>query len=81
MIQDQKIPQSVLIQRLAKRLNYPVTIAHFAVLMHGWAKQHPEQAPLVGTLRMRKHNDGFLWFKPPEVADLSLYAGYDLTSD
>ena len=81
MKKELKIPASVLIARLGKRLHYPVTNAHLAVLMHGWTKKHPEQAPSFGTLRVRKSTDGFLWFRQQEVADLSAYAGYDLSTD
>ena len=81
MKNSNKIPQTLLIARLAQRLNYPVTAAHFAVLVHGWMKRQPGQAPLVATLRSRKKREGFLWFNPQEVRDLSVYAGYDLTED
>ena len=81
MNNDKKIAQDVLIERLGKRLNYPVTRAHFAVLVHGWSRKHPDQAPLFATLRYRKKREGYLWFNPTEVQDLSAYAGYDLTQD
>ena len=78
---EKKIAQAVLIERLGKRLNYPITNAHFAVLVHGWSRKHPEQAPLFATLRNRKKREGYLWFSPNEVRNLSAYAGYDLTHD
>ena len=81
MKNDKKIFQAVLIKRLSKRLNYPLGVNHFAVLMSGWMKKKPDQAPSVATLRVRKNRDGHVWLKPSEVADLSVYAGYDLTTD
>ena len=81
MKQEKKIPMTVLIERLGKRLHYPVTYAHFGVLMHGWGKHRPDEAPEFSTLRYRKRRDGFLWFTAQEVVNLSRYAGYDLTSD
>ena len=81
MNNEKKIAQAVLIERLGKRLNYPITRAHFAVLVHGWSRKHPEQAPLFATLRIRKKREGYLWFSPSEVQNLSAYAGYDLTED
>ena len=81
MKDEKKIPASTLIKRLSQRLHYPVTNAHLAVLVHGWSKKHPTQAPLFSTLRVRKKREGYLWFNPQEVRDLSVYAGYDLTED
>ena len=81
MKQSKKIPLDILIERLGKRLDYPVTNAHLAVLIHGWHKKHPDQAPCFETLRIRKKRDGVTWFTQQEVRDLSDYAGYDLTSD
>ena len=78
---ENKISQAVLIERLGKRLNYPIGVNHFAVLMSGWMKKRPEQAPDVATLRVRKNREGYVWLKPSEVADLSVYAGYDLSTD
>ena len=78
---ENKIPQILLIERLSKRLNYPITNAHFAVLMHGWTKKRPDQAPPFSTLAMRKKKDGFTWLTTREVEDLSRYAGYDLSYD
>ena len=81
MKENNKITQDVLIERLGKRLDYPVTNAHFAVLVHGWAKKHPEQAPSIHTRIARKRVSGELWFTLGEVIRLSAYAGYDLTKD
>ena len=81
MSKEKKISQAVLIERLSKKLRYPIGVNHFAVLMSGWMKKRPEQAPDVATLRVRKNRDGHVWLKPTEVADLSTYAGYDLTRD
>ena len=78
---ESKIPQQLLIERLSRKLNYPIGVNHFAVLVHAWMKKYPDATPEVGTLRARKCNDGYLWFKPDEVAALSHYAGYDLTQD
>ena len=81
MSTDKKISQSVLIERLGKKMQYPIGVNHFAVLMSGWIKKRPDQAPDISTLRVRKTRDGYVWLKPSEVADLSKYAGYDLTCD
>ena len=81
MRENKKISQAVLIERLSKKLHYPIGVNHFAVLMSGWMKKRPEQAPDVSTLRVRKNREGYVWLKPSEVADLSTYAGYDLTRD
>lgn len=78
---EKKIPQAVLIERLSKKMNYPIGVNHFAVLLHGWMKRRPMEAPDVTTLRVRKNREHYLWFNPREVADLSKYAGYDLTRD
>lgn len=81
MNENKKISQAVLIERLGKKIHYPIGVNHFAVLMHGWIKKRPEQAPDITTLRVRKNREGYVWLKPSEVADLSVYAGYDLTRD
>ena len=78
MKQDKKIYQSELISRLRRALKYPIGVNHFAVLMHGWMKKHPDTAPNVHTLFVRKRTDGELWLRAEEVDDLSSYAGYDL---
>ena len=78
---ENKISQAVLIERLGNKMHYPIRVNHFAVLMSGWMKKRPDQAPDVATLRVRKNRDGYVWLKPSEVADLSTYAGYDLTAD
>ena len=81
MRENKKISQAVLIERLGKKMHYPIGVNHFAVLMSGWMKKRPDQAPDVATLRVRKNRDGYVWLKLSEVADLSVYAGYDLTTD
>ena len=81
MKKENKISQAVLIERLGNKMRYPIRENHFAVLMSGWMKKKPDQAPDVATLRVRKNRDGYVWLKPSEVADLSTYAGYDLTAD
>lgn len=81
MKDEKKIPQAVLIERLSKKMNYPIRVNHFAVLVHGWMKRRPREAPDVTTLRVRRNRSGYLWFNPREVEDLSAYAGYDLTRD
>ena len=81
MRSENKISQDQLIRRLSKRMKYPIGVNHFAVLIHGWLKKKPDQAPDVSTMRVRKSRDGYLWFNPREVEDLSRYAGYDLTRD
>ena len=81
MRKEKKIPATVIIERLGKRLNYPINRAHLATLVHCWTKKHPDEAPTFGTLRIRKKRDGFLWFSAQEVRDLSAYAGYDMTED
>ena len=78
---DKKIPFTTLIERLEKALNYPVGMNHLAILIHGWSKRHPEQAPLFSTLSMRKRKDGYPWLTETETHFLSRYAGYDLTKD
>ena len=78
---ENKTSAKTIIDRLGKRLDYPITNAHLATLVHCWTKRHPDQAPSFSTLRQRKSTDGFLWFRPQEVKDLSDYAGYDLTKD
>ena len=74
-----KIPLTELAMRLGKRMNYPIGMNHLAVLIHGWRKKRPKEAPAHGTLRERKRKDGYPWLTPREVEDLSAYAGYDLT--
>ena len=78
---ENKISQDLLIRRLSQRMNYPIGINHFAVLIHGWMRRKPMEAPDVTTLRVRKNRDHYLWFTPREVEALSAYAGYDLTRD
>ena len=78
MKKEKKIPMTSLVERLGVALEYPIGMNHLAVLIHGWTKNHPEQAPTYATLRIRKHRDGFAWLKADEVQNLSKYAGYKL---
>jgi len=78
MKEEKKIPLTEIAKRLGRAMHYPIGMNHVAVLMHGWAKKHPEQAPTFSTLSMRKKKDGFAWLKPEEIVFLSAYAGYDL---
>ena len=75
----EKIPLTEVTERLGRRLNYHVGMNHLAVLIHGWRKKHPDQAPSFEALRQRKIKDGWPWLTPAETAFLSAYAGYDLT--
>ena len=77
----EKIPLSTVGERLSRRLNYPVGMNHLAVLIHGWRKKHPDQAPNFSTLYERKKNDGYAWLTPLETAFLGHYAGYDLSEN
>ena len=81
MTQDNKTPLTTLCERLTRHVGVPIGRNHLAVLMHGWTKKHPEQAPDFHRLSMRKKNDGFAWLNPRELRFLSNYAGYDLTHD
>ena len=81
MKSDKKIPLTTLVLRLGTAMNYPIGMNHLAVLIHGWMKRHPDQAPLFSTLSMRKRKDGYPWLTEKETAFLSRYAGYDLTKD
>ena len=81
MRQTNKIPLTTLLERLSTAMNYPLGMNHLAVLIHGWMKKHPEQAPLFSTLSMRKRKDGYPWLNEQETRFFSEYAGYDLTKD
>ena len=74
-----KIPLTELAMRLGKRMNYPIGMNHLAVLIHGWRKKRPREAPEFHVLSVRKRRDGYVWLTPRETADLSRYAGYDLS--
>ena len=74
-----KIPLSEVCKRLGKAMNYTVGMNHIAILMHGWQKRRPDEAPTFSTLSMRKKNDGEAWLSQRELTALSSYAGYDLT--
>ena len=74
-----KIPMTEVCKRLSRAINAPVGMNHLAVLMHGWTKKHPDEAPAFSTLSMRKKKDGYAWLKPPELQFLGRYAGYDLS--
>ena len=76
---EKKLALSVLLERLSKAMVYPLGMNHLAVLLHGWMKRRPDEAPTVATMRVRKQRDGFAWLTPKETADFSRYAGYDLT--
>ena len=76
-----KIPLTTITERLGRALNHSIGMNHMAVLMHGWRKHRPHEAPSFSTLAMRKKNDGFPWLTSYEAEDLSRYAGYDLTQD
>ena len=78
---EKKTTQAVLMERLTGKLDYPIGVNHFAVLLHGWMRKHPKDAPTIQTLSARKRKDGFVWLSPREVTSLSAYAGYDLTTD
>ena len=79
MRQTNKIPLTTLLERLSTAMNYPLGMNHLAVLIHGWMKKRPLEAPTVTTMRVRKKREGFAWLSPSETADFSRYAGYDLT--
>lgn len=74
-----KVPLDEVVARFGRVLQYPFGRNHLAVLMHGWAKKHPEQAPSFAALSMRKRKDGFPWLNKRELTDLGRYAGYDIT--
>ena len=76
-----KIPITTVLERLSKAVHYPLGMNHFAVLMHGWEKKHPDQAPPYHTLFQRKRLAGCTWLTRQEVADLGRYAGYNLLDD
>lgn len=78
MKQSNKIPLSLIRERLSKAIDYPLGNNHIAVLVHGWMRRHPEQAPDVSTLRKRKNKDGFTWLTHREAIDLAHYAGYKI---
>lgn len=74
-----KIPLTTVAERLGRAMNYTIGMNHLAVLIHGWAKRHPDEAPTFSTLSMRKKKDGEAWLSRRELSDLSRYAGYDLS--
>jgi len=78
MHKTRKIPFSVLVERLSAQVGAPLGMNHLAVLMHGWRKKYPGQAPEFHTLRMRKVKDGFPWLSYSEALLLEQYAGYKL---
>ena len=78
MKQERKIPFTVICQRLSKAIKAPVGMNHLAILMHGWHKRHPDEAPPFGTLRMRKKKDGYPWLTTQEAQLLGVYAGYKI---
>ena len=79
MKQNKKISFKEIVRRLGDAADYTYTIGDIAVLMHGWTKKHPEQAPGVAKLRVRRMRDGYGWLSPSELAHFSVYVGYDLT--
>ena len=79
MREEKKISFWEITRRLSEVTGYTYTIGNIAVLMHGWTKKHPEQAPGVARLRVRKLRDGYGWLNPSELAHFSAYVGYDLT--
>ena len=78
MKETNKIPFTVICERLSKALGYDFRLSHLAVLMHGWRKKHPDEATEFSTLRMRKKKDGEPWLTTQEAQLLSLYAGYKI---
>lgn len=74
-----KIPLTTVAERLGRAMDYTIGMNHLAVLIHGWGKRHPDEAPTFSTLSMRKKKDGEAWLSRRELSDLSRYAGYDLS--
>ena len=78
MTQTNKIPLTTVMERLSEAVGWEVRPKHIAVLIHGWRKKKPHEAPSVATLYERKKKDGFAWLTRQETADLSRYAGYEI---
>ena len=79
-----KLPQgavvfSALIERLSKAVGCPLASKHLAVLMYGWRKKQPDKAPSFSTLSIRKRDFEDVFLTDEETANLSKYAGYELT--
>ena len=81
MKSSNKIPLSEVTARLAKATGFDFRTNHLAVLIHCWTKKHPDQAPGVSTLAMRKRKDGYAWLRQSEIVDLGRYAGYDISKN
>ena len=80
MKQNKKISFREIAVRLGEAADYTYTLDDVAILMYGWTKKHPDQAPGVQKLNVRRHRNGFRWLNPSELAHFSAYVGYDLTS-
>ena len=78
MKKSNKITNAQICAALSRQTGYDFRPAHLAVLVACWRRKHPDQAPSVSRLSMRKHKDGFLWFSREEVAFLAQYAGYPI---
>ena len=81
MKQEKKIPLTDIVERFRKATKYDFQMNHLAVLVHGWRKKHPDQAPSVSALFERKKTDGFAWLSSSEAAFLGAYAGYPITKN
>ena len=78
MKQQNKIFFSTIMQRLSQQVGFEVRPNRLAVLIHGWMKKHPEQAPSYNTLFARKKKDGQPWLSRQETDNLARYAGYQI---